>query len=122
MIPKKSNPPMPEQQLTRQMNIHGFIEGEDFTCECPPWCEPMEPGAFPTEEGWYLAVSHFSGAEDPVPKCEPVLVSLIIRDGVMRWIVHEAGNDPKHPAELGNFWWVGKIKLPNCINLREPKP
>lgn len=108
---------MPEQQLTRQLNIHGFIEGEDFTCECPPWCEPLEPGAFPTEKGWYLAVSHFSGAEESEPECEPVYVAMR-HDG---WVVLEAGASPEHPAELRSFWWVGKIKLPDCINLREKK-
>jgi hypothetical protein len=117
MIPKKTNPPMPEQVLTRIRNTHGFIEGEDFTVECPPWCTPMEPGDFPTEEGWYLAVSHFSGFEEPRPVCEPVVVS-ISGDGL---VVIEMGGDMHTRASLRDFWWVGKMTLPECVNLRVKK-
>lgn len=115
MIPKTTNPPMPEQPLRRIQRRFDFVEGEDFVCKCPDWCIPMEPAELPTQEGWYLAVSHISGEEIPTPRVEPVYVS----SGQGKLVVHEAGADPHHPVPLNEFWWVGKIKLPELIDLRD---
>lgn len=116
MIPKRTNPPMPEQPLTRILRYGGFVEGEDFKVKCPNWCEPIAEGAFPTEEGWYLAVSRFAANEENKPEVEPVCVCH--RPSSNTLVVHEAAAPPEQPAELRDFWWVGKIILPEVKDLR----
>ncbi len=115
MIPKTTNPAMPEQVLRRIKRRFDFVEGEDFVCHCPPWCTSMEPAELPKEEGWYLAISHISGLPEPTPQVEPVYVS----GKGSGLVVHELGADPQNPAALNAFWWVGKIKLPEVIDLRD---
>jgi len=101
------NPPLTPRP--RKRGLPGLlVEGEDFLATCPPWASPVADGAWPEENGWYIAVSLIQSTDE-----HPVEAELVwVQYSGDKWHVNEAGADKS--AERRDFYWVGKVDIAAC--------